>query len=431
MSTTSPAKRSGAGRFVRSRRDRLLTGAAGGLGARIGVDPVVLRILFVVLALAGGAGLILYAVAVLASDDPVSPEDEPTVGAFDLQQAIAVSLMGLGVLGLMRTIGVWFSDAIVWPALLAGVASAVLWARGEPTTSRAGDPLGASGPRSLTLGRIAVGLTLAVASGIVFLTSSDAPFQLLAPLLGLAVGAVLLLAPWLLRVWRQLVDEREVRAREEARAEVAAHLHDSVLQSLALIQRAADDPQRMLALARRQERELRAWLYGQRDGGDGDGRGDVLLSAAVDRLITEVEDGFALRVDPVIVGDTTVDGAVAALLAAIREALVNAARHAGVGEASLYLEVENTHVAAYVRDRGTGFDPDAVGTDRHGVRESIVGRVERVGGSATVTSTPGEGTEVAMVVPRVGVSAGDGSNGGDGAAVEATQAGQSTDGGNR
>jgi signal transduction histidine kinase/phage shock protein PspC (stress-responsive transcriptional regulator) len=385
-------------RFVCSRTDRVFRGVAGGLGARIGVDPVLLRIAFLVLTLAGGAGILLYGVALSVSDEPAEGE-EPPARPLDLQQAAAVGLVGLGVLLLLRSLGLWFGDALVWPAVLAAVGSAVIWTRGhgDGAVRRShADPLGLHGPWSLTVGRIIIGATLAGAGLLVFLTAAENPFGVLAPLAGMIIGGVMLLAPWLFRMWEQLGQERDERARAEAREEVAAHLHDSVLQTLALIQRSSHEPRRMVALARRQERELRAWLYGDRDALAAAGT----LAAAVDEVVGEVEASFALDVDAVVVGDAPIDDPTVALLAAIREALVNVGKHAKVDTASLYVEVEPDRISAFVRDRGIGFDPAAVADDRQGLKNSVRGRLVRAGGVAAVGRSPDGGTEVELWVPR-------------------------------
>ena len=384
-------------RFLRSRRDRVVRGIGGGLGARTGVDAVLLRIFFVVLTLAGGAGILLYGIGVVVSDEPGEGEDPPA-RPLDLQQAAAVGLIGLGVLLMLRSLGLWFGDALVWPALLAGLASAVIWTRGpQPDRRRPGeDPLGLTGSRSGTAGRIVIGATLTGASALVFRATTSDPVAVLAPLAGILIGVVLLLAPWLLRLWEQLGRERDEAARAAARDEVAAHLHDSVLQTLALIQRSTDQPRRMVTLARQQERELRAWLYGDRDA-----LGPTTsLAAAVDDVVGEVEAAFDLDIEVVVVGDAPVDEAVSGLLAAAREALVNVGKHAGVTDASLYVEVADDAIEAFVRDRGVGFDPAAVATDRRGLRGSIHGRLGRLGGHAHVTTTPGAGVEVELCVPR-------------------------------
>ncbi|MCW2579140.1 MAG: Two-component signal transduction histidine kinase, partial [Blastococcus sp.] len=212
-------------------------------------------------------------------------------------------------------------------------------------------------------------------------------------------GVVLATAP----IWRRLLDsrdeERGARVRSEERAAVAAHLHDSVLQTLALIQRHAEEPQAVSRLARSQERELRAWLYDPkvvREGGT--------WAGLVAGMVADVEADHALIVDPVVVGDAPVDDALAGLGSATREALVNAAKHSGAAAADLYTEVTPQRVSVFIRDRGAGFDPSSVPDDRRGLRDSVSGRLSRLGGTAEVRSAPGEGTEVELVLPRVAVS---------------------------
>jgi len=238
-----------------------------------------------------------------------------------------------------------------------------------------------------------VGLGALFASGGVLSTIGAVGLVVLATGLGVA----LLLGPWILRLWRDLATERRERIRSEERSEIAAHLHDSVLQTLALIQR-AESPGRARTLARRQERELRAWLFDER-APDGDGQ-VATLAAALERVVTDVEDRYDVAVDLVLVGDCPMDAKVDALLAALREAAHNAARHADVPEVSVYVEVEPQRVTAFVRDRGNGFALDAVEPGRVGVRESIIGRMTRHGGKAEVHTAPGDGTEVVLEVPR-------------------------------
>jgi signal transduction histidine kinase len=207
------------------------------------------------------------------------------------------------------------------------------------------------------------------------------------------------LGPWIRRLRADLSEERRERIRSEERAEVAAHLHDSVLQTLALIQRNADRPRQLALLARRQERELRSWLYGDRlamaNGHNG------TLAAAVDAMVAEVEELHGIEVEVVTVGECAVDARVESLLQAAREAAVNAAKHAGVETVSLYVEAEPDRLSAFVRDRGRGFDTALVSEDRRGIAESIRQRMARNGGSAVITSMPGEGTEVALELKRL------------------------------
>jgi signal transduction histidine kinase len=210
-------------------------------------------------------------------------------------------------------------------------------------------------------------------------------------------GALLLIGgPW---VWRLAVErdaERTARIRGEERSDVAARVHDSVLQTLALIQRHAHDSRRVASLARRQERELRGWLYGDRPLGDE----TASLVGALSAAAGDVEELHGVRVELASAGDCTVDASVSALVLAAREAMTNAAKFAGVDEIDVYAEVTDEAVGVFVRDRGAGFDRDAVPADRRGVVESIVGRMERAGGRATIVTSPGGGTEVELHLPR-------------------------------
>jgi signal transduction histidine kinase len=208
------------------------------------------------------------------------------------------------------------------------------------------------------------------------------------------VALALIFAPFWVRLARGLAVERAARIRSQERAEVAAHLHDSVLQTLALMQRRAGDPREVAALARRQERELRAWLNGRREAGE------ATVALALETAAAEVEESHGVPVEVVAVGDAPLDARAEALVAAAREALVNAAKFAGDGPVALYAEVAPERIEVFVRDRGPGFEPAAVPEDRRGLRESIVGRMERHGGRATVHTAPGAGTEIELVLER-------------------------------
>ena len=207
-------------------------------------------------------------------------------------------------------------------------------------------------------------------------------------------GAALLAGPWIWGMGRQLVDERSSRVRSEERAEMAAHLHDSVLQTLALIQRSKSERE-MASLARTQERELRAWLYGRAPELAG-----VRLRDAIDSMAGRIERQHQVTVEAVVVGDAEMDERLRGMVNACAEAVANAAVHSGTTAISVYVEVEEGSVTAYVRDQGAGFDPESVPADRHGIADSIVGRMERHGGSAAVISRPGAGTEVVLKLPR-------------------------------
>ncbi len=250
-------------------------------------------------------------------------------------------------------------------------------------------------PGGRTLGRalgsfLAVVLVLAVfhASGVLR-TDRHA-------LGGIFVAVAVLLVvvgPWFVRLARSLSFERAARIREQERAELAAHLHDSVLQTLALIQTRAGETREVAALARRQERELRRWLFERPRADAGDS-----LRAALEKVAVEVEERHRVPIETVLVGDCRLDTQLEALVQAAREALINAAKFAGSEHVDLFAEVQPERVEVFVRDRGVGFDPQDIAPDRRGVRDSIVGRLVRYGGRATVHSAPGEGTEVELVV---------------------------------
>jgi signal transduction histidine kinase len=254
-------------------------------------------------------------------------------------------------------------------------------------------------PALSELARVALGLALLGGGAVVFLLDSGNLAELSSALVAAAVvatGLGLLVGPRLVRARAEAEAERRERIRTEERANVAARLHDSVLQTLALIQR-VDDPRRAQSLARRQERELRGWLYG---GEGAPGEDAQTLAHALRAAADEVEEHYGVAVDLVQPSDGPLDADLAALAAAAREAMTNAGRHAGVGEISVLARVGDDEASVFVRDRGAGFDPDAVAEDRRGVRESIVARMARHGGRANVVSAPGEGTEVELVLSR-------------------------------
>jgi signal transduction histidine kinase len=380
--------------FTRSATDRVVLGVAGGLGERLGVDPIVVRLAFVLLALGGGAGFVLYLVGMASSSelDATGPGNSH-VASF--RRTLAFLCMLAGVLIVLRDAGIWVGDGIIVPVALAAGGSAVLWSRVDPGRSRfAGLARRVSAERARWLvGAVLIALGLAVffSSGRSRNLLARPTFAAAAVLVGLAVVA----GPWVFRLIRQLSDERRERIRSEERATMAAHLHDSVLQTLAMIQR-TDDPRQMAALAHTQERELRGWLYGRPR------TAKATLSAAVDAMVGEVEREHGVAIETVTVGSAPIDEHTDALIAAAREALVNAARHSQSNSVALFVEVEPGSVSAFVRDQGIGFDRDAVGSDRHGLVDSIEARIHRAGGDAVVVSSPGVGTEVRLRVPRNG-----------------------------
>ncbi len=255
--------------------------------------------------------------------------------------------------------------------------------------------------RAGVVSRTGLGIALVIAAGLAFLQATGALSAARDVLLAALVVAVVLgviFAPWIVRLARSLAAERAERIRSQERAEVAAHLHDSVLQTLALVQQQAGDPRQVSTLARQQERELRSWLSGRPRTGEAPGR----VAAALEQAAEEVERDHRVNVEVVVVGDCQLDPAREALVAAAREAMVNAAKFGAGSPVAVYAEASPERVHAFVRDRGPGFDPSDLPGDRRGVRESIVGRMERHGGKATITSSPGAGTEVELLMEGPG-----------------------------
>jgi signal transduction histidine kinase len=255
----------------------------------------------------------------------------------------------------------------------------------------------AEGRRTVAaISRTGLGIALVVAAGFVFLQTTGALGAARDVLLALLVAVVVLgviLAPWIARLVRSLTQERAERIRSQERAEVAAHLHDSVLQTLAMVQRRAGDPGEVAALARRQERELRAWLADRPAPGQA-----ARLAAALEAAAAEVEESHGVPVEVVVVGDRELDPRHEAIVAAAREAMTNAAKFGEGSPVDVYAESSESRTQVFVRDRGPGFNTAAVPPDRRGVRESIVGRMRRHGGRGRITSSPGAGTEVELVL---------------------------------
>ena len=440
--TTPPARPP----LVRS-SDRVIAGVCAGLANHLGWPVRMVRIGMVVAALAGGAGVAFYAwlwIMVPTADEsarrnarrPASPI-APAVSAPDTPDAPGIPgvsgtagaigapgtpggpgtapqgswrskvpgmpfgkeiLLGAGLLlaaGILiaRLLGVDVPLGTLIPvaAILGGAA--IAWMQLDETR-RAGLVDKTKADQAGGWARLAAGLALVVAGVLVMVSGSGSWEQTwLALLASVAVlgGVALVLLPWGLKFWRDLETERAGRVRATERAEIAAHLHDSVLQTLALIQRRAGNEHDVIRLARAQERELRGWLY--RDAGNESGQ----LSEAIKAAAAEVEDALGHPVDVVTVGDCVMTQRHEALVQAAREAMLNAARHGG-GAVSVYLEVTDAAAEVFVKDRGPGFDPDSLPADRLGVRESIIGRMNRHGGTAAIISSP-DGTEVRLRLP--------------------------------
>jgi signal transduction histidine kinase len=296
-------------------------------------------------------------------------------------------LIAAGLLALSRR---WLpssvDDTALWPVAVASFGMLLAWSSGKVDWSAPYELMRAAGGLLLVAAGVIGFIVLNFSVGV-------APRALLIATAVLS-GVVLIVAPWLWRAASQVSRERLERTRADERAELAAHLHDSVLQTLSLIQRNADDKQATIQLARRQERELREWLYGRSAAGS-----ERSLRAALTRLGAEVEELHGVPVEVVVVGDAPIDERVQSALGAAREALMNAARHSGAPRVDVYGEVEGPLLEIFVRDKGRGFDEQQVPEDRRGLRESVRGRMARAGGSARVSSTPGQGCEVALALP--------------------------------
>ena len=389
---------------------------AAGIAAWRGFSPTTVRIVLAVAALVSqGWAVPFYVLGWLLI--PVKGQQASIASrAKHDSRGVALALALASLLAVFLFLAGAFNDTAIetygWPQVISVAGLTLIW-RNAPDGERAGmrrlvqplESLGGSGTAARRATRLRfAGSAVLLAIGLGWLLSLHGGTQLLAPLGGfllVAAALVLLLGPWWLRIARDLVLERQGRARAEERADIAAHMHDSVLQTLALIQRRAEDPQAVVQLARAQERDLRSWLFEGRAPGDADASS---FAEGVRQIQRDVEAMHGVPVEVVIVGDCPLDEHIGALLAAGREATVNAAKWSGAAVVSVFAEVEADKVNVAVRDRGKGFDPAAVPGDRKGVAESIRGRMSRHGGEATVQSAPGEGTKVTLTMSRTAPS---------------------------
>ena len=406
-------------RATRDTQQPLIGGVAAGLARHLGLPVLWLRVGFVCAALLGGMGVALYAgLWLVLPSDSRFPREAPglesasrsgrrprlTRRLADAGPAVALAALALGVVLLLQAI--LGNAQAYWPLVIGLVGVGLLWRQAdEAQRERWLDTTGRIDPLRVVLGdrgwasyaRLAAGLALVVTAVALFSARSGslalARDVTVAALLGVA-GIGIVVGPWIYRLASDLTAERAERVRTQDRADVAAHLHDSVLQTLALIQKNAEDAPTVARLARSQERDLRAWLY------VGESSDESTLASALRGVAASVEDTHGVSVDVVSVGDCALDEALRPLVAAAREAVTNAAKHAGTGSVDVYAEVSPSAVDVFVRDRGVGFDPGATASDRLGVRESIIGRMQRHGGTAEVLSAPGNGTEVRLRLPR-------------------------------
>lgn len=423
MSTPHPAADApvplGGRRATRDTQEPIFGGVASGLAKHLSLPVVWVRAGFVAATLLGGFGVVLYGALwlMLPADtrfETAAPGIESATRGGrrpgrvrrlgDLGPHVALTALGIG--GILLLQALFGRGTAFWAVVLGIVGVGLLWRQAdEAQRERWLDSSGRIDLFRVVFGRggwasyarVAVGLLLVLLALVVYSVrggsvsmARDVVVAAFLTILGLGI----VIGPWIYRLASDLSDERAERVRTQERADVAAHLHDSVLQTLALIQKNAEDPTTVARLARAQERDLRAWLYA------GESTDERTVASALRGLAARLEDEYGVSVDVVTVGDCDLEEALVPLVRAAGEALTNAAKHAGTGRVDVYAEVTSGAVDVFVRDRGVGFDPVTVPEDRYGVRHSIVGRMERHGGTAQVRSAPGEGTEVRLHLAR-------------------------------
>jgi signal transduction histidine kinase len=391
----APAPPDGGRRLERAADGRLIAGVCRGLAAHLDVDVLIVRGAFVLLTMASGLGVAAYVafwILVPAAERPEKGEGAAgRLRGRDWGQLAAYTAVTVGL-----SVLPWGAASAVqwalWPFVVGGVGAAILWQQADrDQRQRWTLPLRQRWLRSL------LGLLLVVGGIGGFVAQkveADQARSVVIAMLIILTGVAVIVTPWVVRLWQDLDAERHERIRSQERAELAAHIHDSVLHTLTLIQRNAHDTREVQRLARSQERTLRTWLYQPRADPD------QTFAAAVKEIAGEVEDDHGVPIETVCVGDTALDERLGAALQAAREAMVNAAKYAEAPSVSVYAEVAGDEIAIFVRDRGRGFDLDRVPDDRMGVRGSIIGRMERNGGKATVRTAPGEGTEVRLEIRK-------------------------------
>ena len=398
----------------RSTQGRMFAGVASALARHLNLSAGVVRLAFVIASVFSGVGVLAYgALWVLIPREVSSETDAPGLEAASRRgmRPTRVTLVkpdggvlipgGLLLVGLMWLVvtGGAVPSGIFWPAVIGGAGVIVIWLQVDEGTSASATSGSlwkriTRGGGAMSVLRL-VGGTVLVVTGISLILATQIGVSQLPVVFGasafLIAGLLVVAAPWLYQQRARIRRADADKLRAEARADMAAHLHDSVMQTLALIQRQADDGATVAALARRQERELRTWLYGETTRA-------ASLRSALREVAADVESRFGVDVEMVCVGDAQVDDALQALIQATGEAITNAAKHSGAERIDVYAEAEEGHVEVFVRDRGSGFDPSAVPPERMGVRESISARMERHGGRATIRSEPGSGTEVRLEI---------------------------------
>ena len=382
-------------RLVRGRDGRVVAGVAAGVASHVGLAVKWLRIFFALTSFASGLGVILYALlwvfTPLERSQARTGEETQSPTGSDWPRVTYILLAGAGFAGAVMSVSLasGAGGTIVFILGIVAVGALVAWQAYDRGVRSAGSVV------ALALGIV---LVMGGVVAISLLGDNAGTGGIVVAVIATMFGVSLLVVPLIVRLAASLVRERQAKAVADQRAEIASRLHDSVLQTLALIQKRAGDAEEVARLARGQERELRAWLF---DSGDKTSeRASTTVFNAIARAAGEVEDLFSVTIRPVTVGeDIAFSEDTEAIVLAAREAMVNAGKHSGASAIDVYAEHLAGELTVFVRDRGRGFDPDAVAETRHGVRDSIVGRMKRAGGSARLTSAPGEGTEVELSLP--------------------------------
>ena len=406
-------------RAFRDTQEPILGGVASGLANHLGVPRMWVRAAFIIACAFGGLGVFMYAgLWLVLPADSVFEQAAPGIeGATrggrrpgrirrltDLGPAIVLAALGVGGVLLVGSV---LGQGTLFFAIVIGLAGvALLWRQAdEAQRERWLDSTGRVDPVRVVLGdrgwasyaRIFAGLALIVLALVLASLreggSLDFARDVTATALLAVLGLGVVVGPWIYRLAADLTAERAERVRSQDRADVAAHLHDSVLQTLALIQKNSSNGPLVHRLARSQERDLRAWLYSE------EATDEATVAGALRRMAATIEDAHGISVEVVAVGDLPYSESLSAIVKAAGEAVTNAAKHAGVDRVDVYAEITGTTVDVFVRDRGVGFDPDTVAEGRFGVQHSIRDRMDRHGGTSEIRSTPGEGSEVRLHLP--------------------------------
>lgn len=390
-------------------------GVCSGLARRLGVPTRRIRVLAIISVFFAAVGAALYLglwITTIRRGEGESIFDRARSDKREREIVFVVAIAAITLLIAFRTLGFHVLGLFFWMIALCALESLLIW-RGSSYDERE-HLRGLSNSRAIAAitntkdwrgvaVRAGVGIVLAI-WGIALLSrisqQRGAAADDLVGTVVLLLGFLILFAPWWISTVRDLTQERRARVRAQDLADMAAHVHDSVMQTLSLIQRSATDPGEVTRLARIQERDLRIWLANPEKFGAPTTNPKTLAQAAFE-IEREVEDNYGVGVDVVVVGDTELNDDSSALIAAGREATINAAKWSGSSDISLYIESEPSQLSMFIRDQGCGFALDSVPTDRQGIARSIVERLERHGGTASIKSSPGSGTEVELHLPLV------------------------------